>query len=209
MSPLNSKQYTAISSLCFLDTGNPENSLELASFDGNADKCQIKLEWTTTTEVNFSHFELEKAGDNGTFRKIGSIKSNSYEAKGTRYLFEDSSLRRSTNYRLKSFDHQGNFKYSKVINVLSSCGKKGVKFEAYFRPVKETINLHIINPIKADYCLLLISDNQGALIHESQIALKKGVSAFEINADQFLPATYYVELEGLKWRSRSKRIVIP
>jgi hypothetical protein len=98
--------------------------VELTSFTANViDNKRVLLSWQTATEVNNYGFEIERAIDNGkltidNWEKLGFIvgHGNSYSPK--EYSFTDNTLpSRTVKYRLKQIDFEGEFKYSKVINV--------------------------------------------------------------------------------------------
>jgi hypothetical protein len=73
------------------------------------------LTWTTASEQDASHFEIERSSDGKTFDKIGEIK-----AKGTAntYNLTDADpLSKITYFRLKMVNNDGTFSYSKIISL--------------------------------------------------------------------------------------------
>jgi len=50
--------------------------VELTRFSGEADGCNIGLSWSTSSEENFSHYELERSGDSRTFELAKTIKGS-------------------------------------------------------------------------------------------------------------------------------------
>ena len=97
------------------DNSNPL-PIELVRFSGECDGNVVNLSWTTASEVNVSHYEVERTLDGVHFDKVTEVVAigfsnnlHSYEAKdehpyaGTAY------------YRLKSVDLDGSFDYSDLI----------------------------------------------------------------------------------------------
>jgi hypothetical protein len=89
--------------------------LNLISFNGKATENGIILNWKTTNEENFSHFELQKTDSGTEFNTIANIKSNNSKF----YNHLDLNTYKSNNYyRIKMIDLDGKINYSKVINIV-------------------------------------------------------------------------------------------
>ncbi|HRE41668.1 MAG TPA: choice-of-anchor J domain-containing protein [Ignavibacteria bacterium] len=92
-----------------------ESSLpvELVSFTSLVERNNVKLNWSTATEINNSGFEIErKGGLNESWVKLGFIDGfgNTNEIKN--YNYNDRNLNTGRyNYRLKQIDYNGNFEY--------------------------------------------------------------------------------------------------
>ena len=104
---------------------HPENSanalpVELASFAVSADKNQVKLHWTTATEVNNFGFDVErKLGSGGErFQKIGFVQGAGTSATPRQYGYVDRNVRPGSYiYRTKQIDRNGTFNYSADVQV--------------------------------------------------------------------------------------------
>ena len=92
--------------------------VEYISFFGKEENRQITLHWRTASELNNSHFELEKSSDGRVFKMIGAEQGAGSSNQETTYRFIDQSPYSGTNYyRLKQVDFSGHFDYSKTIMV--------------------------------------------------------------------------------------------
>lgn len=92
--------------------------VELSRFIGLKLENEIKLEWTTESEVNNSHFEVEHSLNGHNFEMIGKIQGSGNSQSTIEYSFIDESPNIGLNYyRLKQVDFDGQFEYSKVITV--------------------------------------------------------------------------------------------
>lgn len=101
--------------------GDIDNPLpvELSSFSSVITGKDVELKWTTTSELNNSGFEIERAliSENISYSKIGFISGagNSNEIKN--YSFKDRNLSKGNyKYRLKQIDFNGNFSYFNLNN---------------------------------------------------------------------------------------------
>ena len=90
--------------------------VELSRFSGRLDECQVELVWSAESEINFSHYELEKSFNGHDFNKIFSIVGG--DGRPTLdYSYTDKSPRAKNYYRLKQVDIDGSYEYSKVIYI--------------------------------------------------------------------------------------------
>jgi hypothetical protein len=97
--------------------------IELLSFTAiNTDGRQNNLTWVTASELDNSHFVIERSTDGSTFHRIGQVKGNN---KPSRYQFVDNQLFATSYYRLKQLDFDGRFEYSKIISIAQN-GKNAV-----------------------------------------------------------------------------------
>lgn len=95
--------------------------VSLVSFTGQSIGKENLLHWVTASETNNSHFELEKSYNGLFFDKFGTITGAGNSTEELQYVFKDKSpYPEVTYYRLKQYDYDGHFAYSKVIAVTNS-----------------------------------------------------------------------------------------
>lgn len=86
--------------------------VEMSLFNFTLNRRDVTLNWTTATEINNSHFDVERSAVNGQWLMIGSVKGNGTTLSSMNYSFTDRELNTGMyNYRLKQTDFNGNFKY--------------------------------------------------------------------------------------------------
>lgn len=90
--------------------------VNLVEFTGTKKDLTVELGWTTVTEDNFSHYELERSTDGTRFTTLalvfakGEVRNN--------YQYVDRHPYMGINYyRLKMIDKNGQFKYSQVVTA--------------------------------------------------------------------------------------------
>lgn len=86
----------------------------MLSFTASVTKNDVKLEWTTATELNNSGFDVErrlsKDGDN--WKKISFVPGSGTTSEPKSYTFQDKKLQTAGyKYRLKQIDLNGNYEY--------------------------------------------------------------------------------------------------
>ncbi|HSK12273.1 MAG TPA: hypothetical protein VK907_03605 [Phnomibacter sp.] len=90
----------------------------LLSFRGEAAKEGVRLHWETAQEANNKYFEVSRAGDDGIFRKIGSVNAVALPALSNRYdLTDHHPLPGNNFYRLRQVDRDGRSKVYHTILV--------------------------------------------------------------------------------------------
>jgi hypothetical protein len=125
----------------FVKTQTATLPLRLLSFGGHRQSGYNQLQWATASEINTSHFELERSADGGTFASIASINAVG-NGSGT-YRYNDAVVYNGKLlYRLKMVDVNGTFTYSKVI-VLSKDGSSSIG--VYPNPASDIVHLSVGN----------------------------------------------------------------
>lgn len=98
--------------------GGPYIPVELVSFSADVTGSGVHLNWMTATEVNNSHFEVERSTDNISFAKIAAVNGNGTTSEPQYYSFVDNNISTGTYYyRLKQVDYDGSFNYSNVVEA--------------------------------------------------------------------------------------------
>jgi len=91
----------------------------LISFTGQrVDASQTLLHWETSSETNNLGFEIERSKTTTNFEKVGFVDGSGNAARSKVYQFSDKNSSESiTYYRLKQWDYDGAFEYSRIIAV--------------------------------------------------------------------------------------------
>ncbi|MDW7693100.1 T9SS type A sorting domain-containing protein [Flammeovirgaceae bacterium SG7u.111] len=92
----------------------------LTSFTASANSSFTNIKWTTASEWDFSHYEIEKSFDGLDFDFVAEVDPKGGEDLLTDYSYTDLFPGRDlVYYRLKMIDLDGSFEYSKVVSVSS------------------------------------------------------------------------------------------
>jgi hypothetical protein len=91
----------------------------LVDFSARTVDQKVELNWTTSEEINNSHFEIERsANPNDGFVNVGKVLGNGNSEAFSTYRFVDATAEEGTNYyRLKQIDFDGTFEYSPIVVV--------------------------------------------------------------------------------------------
>ncbi|MDZ4667959.1 MAG: T9SS type A sorting domain-containing protein, partial [bacterium] len=98
--------------------------VEMIRFTGNKSEFAANLNWSTATERNSSHFEVERSFTGADFSTLGKVKSNGNSNSLKNYSFVDRDAFLNNEpiayYRLKLVDRDGSFEYSNTIAIENS-----------------------------------------------------------------------------------------
>ncbi len=102
----------------FINIFNPPLPIVLSSFSSSVSKNDVKLNWTTESEINNSGFHVERTSVRIlNWENIGFIHGNGTTNQQKHYSFDDKKLQTAKyKYRLKQLDYNGNFEYFNLAN---------------------------------------------------------------------------------------------
>lgn len=93
-------------------------SLNLTEFNAEAKESGTLLNWKSTNEHEFSHYELERSEDGKNFIKIAKVPGTGGPNSNASYKFDDIRFKsKVVYYRLKMQDLNGEFTHSNTISV--------------------------------------------------------------------------------------------
>lgn len=167
--------------------------VDLVAFNANYQNETVRLDWTTATEINNSHFEIYRKIEHGAWEVIGTVEGNGTSIVWNYYHFEDALYYRPevVYYRLKQVDFDGTFAYSDVVSVVPNDEKQQIS--AYPNPAKDY--LHVSGARSNDqyiiYSLLGEVMTQGSFENQNSIDLSylsKGQYLLQVQSGNSLQA---------------------
>jgi hypothetical protein len=146
------------------------------------DDISSKLDWITSTEINGSHFEIERSENAHDWTKIGIVQAvgESYENINYEYIDQNVGILRSTStfyYRLKMVDNDGTFEYSDVRSV--SFDQDGIDVSVYPNPVTDKLTLNVSSEDN-DEAEMIIFDSSGKILIKNKIS-SNGITEVDVN----------------------------
>ena len=189
----------------YLDWQNPTGTplpVELSSFSASVVGSAIKLNWQTATEVNNYGFEvLRQAQDDKEWEKIGFVNGNGNSNSPKDYSFVDDKVSTGKySYRLKQIDNDGQFEYSKTIEVDMNGVMKYELTQNYpnpFNPTtsiqyaissKQFVTLKVYNLLGKEVATL-VNENKEAgnyMVNFDASILPSGVYIYKLQAGDFV-----------------------
>jgi hypothetical protein len=176
--------------------------VELTSFSAAVIGKDVKLSWNTATEINNFGFEIErKVGSSqssvGNYEKIGFINGNGNSNSPKSYSFVDDKV--STGkyfYRLKQIDNDGQYEYSKTIEVDVNGVKEYKLTQNYPNPFNPATTIQYILP-QAGMVKLTLYNILGQEIRTLVNEIKEaGTHTINIDASDLNSGMYIYKIES-------------
>lgn len=156
----------------------------LTDFTAAVKKYDVQLNWQTASEVNSSHFIIERSLDNQQYNSIGTVAAKGFSSSRINYGFLDNkpvNFDRPTYYRLAMVDRDGTKKYSKIISVTLKTSGSFVQ-EVYPNPAKagSILNTDFISAAAQTVTISFVNVT-GQVLGSYKFQAIKGVNIFKIN----------------------------
>ena len=138
------------------------------SFTAVNKSSSVQLEWKTTAEVKNKEFEVERSTDGVQFVTIGVVAASFQMLSTYTYNFTDAVMVGGTvHYRLKQIDIDGNYSYSKTVQV--KC-EEGSLLQVLENPVRTELKLKCGAALNGSK--FMIVDVGGRNVHSGIITLQ-------------------------------------
>lgn len=133
----------------------------------------ILLQWTTSQELNFDHFAIERADEyDREFKEIGTVDGNA-----ATYSFLDEEPDGLTVwYRLKMIDVDGAYDHSRVAAIYHIREEGELAVNLFPNPASSSVNFLVSG---AETSTLRVFDLQGRLVHQQPLG---GEASIDVNA---------------------------
>ncbi len=158
---------------------------------GNKDAL---LHWTTASETNNSHFDIERSYDGKTFETVGEVAGNGNSQHQIEYSYTDASVSKVENtvyYRLKQVDFDGAYEYSDIRVVRFDAVGNDMQLAAFPNPLNDELNVMLSLPSGEKY-QLQVTNLQGALVHQRNHVFSSGLHTLDLS--QWNSGMYIVEV---------------
>lgn len=169
--------------------------VKLISFTGKVENNRSNLYWTTASEENFDHFEIERSTDGTSFKSIIQVSSKAINGSGASYSTIDPYPFAGVNfYRLKMIDRDGSFAYSNIIK-LETARKELAVTQLYPNPVKDILNVQLQSERK-QVVSIAIFDITGEKIQAGSVSLEQGINNTTVALTNLAGGTYILQYKN-------------
>ena len=197
--------FTSLANTTFTlgSTGTNPLPVELSSFSAVVLENGVRLSWRTETEVNNYGFDVERKilkqvqNDNDNWEKIGIVNGNGNSNSPKNYSYVDDNITAGKySYRLKQIDNDGQFEYSKTVEVDLGGVKKFELSQNYPNPFNPITTIRFSLP-EASTVKLTIYNILGqeikTLLNEYKEA---GIHTVNFDASEINSGMYIYKLEA-------------
>ena len=178
--------------------------VNLMSFDVKKQKQGVLLSWTTSSEINNSHFEIHRSSDGKDFHNLGTIVGKGNTAQRHSYNFMDTSPFQGDNYYfLRQIDFDGTIKDYEVKAVKIGLEERD-EFTIYSSLLDGKVHISYLSEDKGEAILQVLSVS-GQRLTEQKNLLNKGYNSFFL--DGHLPKGVYVVILRSNKKMIAKKII--
>ncbi len=169
-----------------------ELPIELNRFDVGVQGDKAVIFWQTLSEVNNSHFVIERSDDGSNFEVLKTVQSKENKNQLQSYTVFDTEPSEGLNYyRLMIVDENDRYKYSqtKVVDF-----DKTKQLKVYPNPVGEMLHLKGSNSMSEEGIFEVIGVN-GQRLYTGKYVFENG--RFQITTDEinvYGPGTYFIRV---------------
>ncbi len=161
--------------------------VELISFSAKKENTSIIVEWQTASEINNSHFVIEKSKDGKIFTEVATIKGNNNSSVTQSYSITDyTPYSLNSYYRLKQVDFNGDYVYSEIITVYI---ENSFTLQIIPNPASQYIDVVGNFPTLSD---LIVYDVYGKQLINQKTSLGKQ----RLDLSGFTPGVYFIQINS-------------
>lgn len=167
--------------------------VELLSFTATTEANAVILDWTTVSEINNSHFDVEKSTDGIHFSTIGQVKGNGNTQYRIDYSYADNAASGKIYYRLRQVDFNGAYAYSKIVVVASEVSSASLN--VYPNPAQYNSSLRIsLSGSLNQVVNILLTDMSGRILNTVQKKTETANEIFTMDLSGLQPGMYVLKV---------------
>ena len=171
--------------------------VKLASFTATLNNnSKVDLKWTTASEINVSHFTVEKSFDGINFSEAGLVFAYGSANDNTNYSFADNLGNTSATviyYRLRIVDMDGKAEYSEIRMIRLGKGKENtISILAYPNPVVNELRITIPATWQNKAVTYQVYSINGQVVNSKQTGSSSQTET--INMSKLAPGIYIIKV---------------
>jgi hypothetical protein len=148
--------------------------IQLSSFSAESSKDAVELKWSTSTELNFDYFSIERSSNGENFSELAKVSGHGTSKEIHKYSYEDSRPFIGKNYyRLKSVDFDG---YEESFNTVSIKFLGEKQFDVAPNPSNGQGVSFIFNFPVEDESTVTVFDNLGIVMGAFNVTDDRSIS---------------------------------
>ena len=168
------------------------------------DNNTVQLQWSTATELNNHHYEIERSTDGISFGLLGKINAGTTPGTVQHYFYNDNKPASGVNYyRLKQVDKDGKFNYSIIVKVIII--KTEVEYMVYPNPAVDKSTVRILSDMNK--ATIRLNDALGKVMYMKTFNAIKAGEEIEIPVKGFGKGVYVLIISTDKGLVNEKIVV--
>lgn len=170
--------------------------VKLKDFSVKKEGSKVKLEWSTASEQNNDHFEVEKSADGRTWGNIAQVEGQGTSNETHSYSTYDNKPSASMNYyRIKQYDLDGKSTVSEVRSLKFDAGTNAVVTVSP-NPTKGQVNFRLDNTSAKNVSLSLTNVNGKSVYRRIMKTVDAGTTYKLDLQQQPAPGLYILNIQA-------------
>ena len=147
--------------------------VDLISFDAKIENKNVLLNWTVINEENLALYDVERSRNGLSYSSVATVLPTSVGGSKLYSTIDKSPLTGTSYYRLKMFDKNGSFTYSKIISISIQAD-----INIYPNPTEDGI-IFMDFDSEIEEVLVVLQDVLGKVVYQ-KIIVNKGRNELEL-----------------------------
>lgn len=183
--------------------------VELVSFNATLNQNKVLLSWRTATELNSSHFIIERKSLTENWSTIGTIKASGNSTNPINYSFIDEGISNSTYYyRLKQVDYDGTFTFSNTVEIKGQVLNQFVLGQNYPNPFNPTTKINYTIPFDSKVTISVYSVT-GELVKELvNDFVSAGTYSIDFDGSELTSGMYLYSMKAGEFTKTNKMLLV-
>ena len=166
--------------------------IKLLDFSGKLNGNKVDLFWTTSSESNSSHFEVEHSSDGQEFKAFTIVRAKGNSNTESNYAAVDPLPVKGLNYyRLKMVDRDNAYDYSKIVIIKLNSDAATLTTRVMPNPFTGKLDIYLTLPHSCTVSFSFMDVN-GKVVYSKQVKGLKGFNWFVVNDLAKLPSAPYI-----------------
>jgi hypothetical protein len=175
---------------------DPPLPVELTSFQA---KCQddgsVNVTWTTATELNSSHYLVEKSRNGIDWVLVTTVPAAENSVYPSSYAIDDNEIHFSiVYYRLTQVDNNGTAKQFNIVSTNCENTINGTTISSYPNPSSSDFYVKVITDEMEGLSTLQLFDMKGVVLYTDEVMIENGVTLIHIQNKSLATGVYYISI---------------
>jgi len=182
--------------------------VELTSLTANCNEAgnEVHVRWTTATETNSSHFNVERSVDGYLWETVATVAAAGNSSQAQHYEIRDTDVRGYSTlyYRLGQYDYDGASTQYGPISV--NCAESLQGWDVFPNPTTNQVSVVVYGTYASETSRFVITDINGKLLQEFNSTPEKG-TLMTVDLSSYTPGVYLIRLINIEGNSEVRKIV--
>jgi hypothetical protein len=182
--------------------------VEMLSFSSNCVEDGVLVTWITASEINTSHFNLQKSRNGFDWNIISTIGAAGNSTQSITYNFTDTNvINGPTYYKLNQFDFNGTYEVFGPISINCLESTSGY-FSIFPNPSSNSFSIILDYDVLVGDGVIVITDDMGRYIYSKNVEVMPGINFYDLDRLNITPGIYYISVKNGNYTSGVLKHVI-